>query len=975
MKKSRLIPLMACCFAAMLCVGCKKTPESSESSTGSTEIKIEDMGAGNSIITESSSEEQPIELATLDAPSAVYYDAATGVLSWNDNANASAGWSVKITQADTVCVETDVNTPSVSLTTLSIGTYTAELRTKEVENLFRASASVSYTFSISENMGGIVTEPMAQPSTFAYDAETDSLSWEDVEGNNGYALEIYDGENLVTEYNGTRAYASTLDLPIGHYTAKLVVLGDGKTTHDSQIKTLAFSISSWGDLNAPTNISIYNGMLVWDTVPHTNGVDIQLYDYATNKQVQATYVLENNNKLSIAELGVVEGNYKICLAWTSNRHNQNVSAYAEFGFSIEYAASYTPNDIVNFDGSLPKGEHGGARLVTENNVKYAAIYPTKDGWGRVAGPEFTLDFDRNPVVFISVGYVFGGYHLQIKQSDSHYLIVPDTNKLGNTSASIVEKTGVSGQHSVYIRLGVNGSTSTDANDALVHYSGIKVFYVNEITPGEIDAVENVQLNNMGEVVWDAPEHADVYDVCVKEYGTDNVLYEGETTATKFGVYGFDNGAYTVSITARNQAFGDLYTPSNVRSMDVRVSSAVRYSAMDLDTETGIFRTMGEQGIEAEYDESKGYTVFNSTNKEDWGYIGPIQGVTLNMDKNPLIVIKTEGVQGGFFAKQEFAGSSIVDVQKNTSLQYSGEGVHVIRANAKASAQNSDEATWSGVKEDYKFYMGSLGKADGSYKQVCRIYLTGIDIVYVEEYVEIPVPTVPTALSAPMGFTQNGTVITANSVEGNAVYTPVYDISLQGEGVSYTAQNVASPFVDMSKFDLVDGATYTFSVKAIGDGVYFADSAEATANIQYTVKTQVDFATADISRREGNGSIFTQETGNFTYKTTNGDWVLFAIAIALDSIGENDILQVELGEVTDGVMLAGRYYTDSNGAGYTYNLGGDLPVSSNDVRIYDMEKAELKDGVFYFGIGMGGGSGERAIEIKDIRVVTLEIAEA
>ena len=393
MKKNRLIVLLACFMTAVVCMfaGCQETPQSESK----TELTIEDMGAGESVAPEESGDKiEEKELPTLDVPSAVYYDTATGILSWNSNANATAGWNVTISQSETVCLQKNVTAPSIALTTLSVGTYTAELKANEVTNAFRASASVFYTFSIFGTVvDGTVTEKMPQPSTFAYEAENDLLVWEDVEGNNGYELEIYNGTTQVMQYNGTRAYASMMDLPLGEYTAKLIVSGDGVTVNDSDEKTLSFSISSWGKLNAPDNLRLVDGMLVWDSVSYTSGIDVQLLDYATNESVQATYVVENGNKLSIAELGVEEGNYKIRLAWESNRHDQDVSAYAEYGFSIEYAASYTPNDIVNFDGSLPKGEHGGARLVTEKGVKYAAIYPTKDGWGRLAGPEFTLDFD------------------------------------------------------------------------------------------------------------------------------------------------------------------------------------------------------------------------------------------------------------------------------------------------------------------------------------------------------------------------------------------------------------------------------------------------------------------------------------------------------------------------------------------------------------------------------------------------------
>lgn len=977
MRKKNIAFSLLCCLMATVMVACSQT-------TGGGGLVMEDMGPGNSVggSTSDSVEpeipdnppEVPSEIE-LGIPKAVYFDVENKILSWADDTDAKNGWLVQIKNGETLCVNESVATPSVALDTLSVGEYLAQIQAKAVEGEFLASPVFSYTFTVGADIeNGTPTNKMPQATGFVYDREEDLLAWEEVQGNNGYVLEVYSEDTRVLRYDGTVAGMDVSSLSLGDYTAKLIVSGNGITIADSDTSVLEFSISSFGVLSAPSNLKVAGGMLTWDKLPHTNGVEVRVGEYHTGNQVSARLVVENNHKLSLAELGVSSGNYKISVAWKSIRHDTSVSDFSEYGIAMEYAVRYTPEDIVGFAGELPVGEHGGVRLVEKDGQKFAEIYPTKDGWGRVGGNEFTLDFDRNPIVFISVGHVYGGYHLQLKEGDTTYLVVPDSNRLGNLSADIVEKTGLQGKSKVYLRLGVNGSTSTDANDARVHYSGISVFYAEEILPPEsvkLDAVTDMKLNRFGELTWNGPTNGEcnAYDVCVKIKGTDTIVYEGEISKTAFGLYQLNDGIYTVSVKAKNTLWETIRS-SDESTFDVKVSSAVRYSAQDLDTETGLFET-GAQGIKANYDAEKGYTLFNATNKTDWGWISPKTGITVDMSKNPLVVINTLGMRGGFFAKQEFDGQSIADVRSNTSASYDGEGTHVIRANVNSGNQNADTVTWSGVQTGYKFHLGSLGKADGSYKETCQIYLTGLNIVYVEAYIEPPLS--PTKLATPTDFSVKGTLVTAKGVEGNSAYTPVYEISVQGKGVSYKMETSAIPGVDTKNLSLVYGEKYTVSVKALGDGVYFSDSETVSIEIRYGVTKEItDFTEIGVSKREGEGSILSQDENGLVYGASDGKWVLFAIEIPFSDFDENCVLELAFGEITDGTRLAGRYYTDEDGAENTYNLGGDSAIASNETRYYKMDKAELSDGNFYLGLGMGGDAGERQIHLTAIRVWALEI---
>jgi hypothetical protein len=180
-------------------------------------------------------------------------------------------------------------------------------------------------------------------------------------------------------------------------------------------------------------------------------------------------------------------------------------------------------------------------------------------------------------------------------------------------------------------------------------------------------------------------------------------------------------------------------------------------------------------------------------------------------------------------------------------------------------------------------------------------------------------------------------------------------------------------VDLSEFDLAFGETYVVSVQAKGDGVYFADSPVATARVSYAIKAEIsDFTNADVSRREGEGSIVSKTADGLVYGANDGAWVLFAIRMQMSEIGKEDLLVIDFGEVSKNTRLAGRFYASDTGSSYTYNLGGDAPISSNVTRAYSMEKATIADGAFYLGLGMGGDTGARQICVKSIRVVALEL---
>jgi len=163
--------------------------------------------------------------------------------------------------------------------------------------------------------------------------------------------------------------------------------------------------------------------------------------------------------------------------------------------------------------------------------------------------------------------------------------------------------------------------------------------------------------------------------------------------------------------------------------------------------------------------------------------------------------------------------------------------------------------------------------------------------------------------------------------------------------------------------------YTVSVRAKGDGVYFTDSDWTAGRVSFSeIANITDFTGYEIKPREGGGfSVVSQGADGLTYRVAGGNWALASIAIYAPGLSGSARLHIEYGDVTPGTVIAGRYYQGANGSGFSYDLGGDHPVSSGQTEIYG-NLDRVSGDTFYLGIGMGGGSGDRTVTIKSIRIV-------
>jgi hypothetical protein len=901
---------------------------------------------------------------------------------------------------------------------LSAGDYTARIKARAVANTAAESPATEFPFTVENgDESAPPQDALPEPDNIEYypasaDGTGDVLVWDDVPYNDGYRLDIYDESDVrVLHYEGVYPQTSAASLPLGEYTAKLKTVGDGVTYADSSETEFEFEIETFGEFVKPSNVTVSNGFLTWDKVAGVYESVITVYNFRQETVVPAAPKFLDVNHLYLTDLEVNDGIYDIGVKLISNRYNTEYSDEERRGVQIESVLSYTASQMVNWSGTKPAGEHAAVSLVTQNGVQYAEIRPTADGWGRLASPQIAVDFDRRPIVFMSIGYVFGGYHLQIAKGDSPYMAIYDTAKLGNASADLAALTGLKGHSpAIRLRIGVNGSTSTEANDARVLYKSISLSYISEVVPpaaATLDAPANVRLNDDGTIVWDAPTNAPLtaYTVTVTQGAA--TVHSGDVTGCAFNAATVRNGIYGFTVYAKNTLFPELITQSAPTSeFNFQVTSAARFTPEQIDSGAGTQHTnfrpynSGGNAVSAALDGQ--YALFNSTGVTSWGgLISPSAGITADMDKNPMLVIRTRYIYRGYYLKAVFGGGSEYDVVGDTAYRSDSPVDITIPLN-----RTKDGTPINGVKTDFRFILGVPGQ--NLYGEDCRMLLSGLDIVYVSEFTA---PEQAVDLDSPAGIVLSKGVLSAQPVDNSLSYA----FTLTDSSSAVQSFNSPAPLLDLSALGLASGV-YTVTIQALGDrsgeggaSLYFNDSLVVTKHFTYSVTASISitsFANSGITaancvnRMGSDASNYTvDESLQFTQSGTG--WGIFSIPVQMGgkAFTPDSSVTFTFGSVTPGATFASRYFNASSGDSRLtpYNdvsvtENGTFTMNSADIinrvesahneayagndkvngaPLATLDKAAVVDGVFYLGIGMGGGSATRTLEIKSIVLAGLE----
>lgn len=924
----------------------------------------------------------------------------TVVTTYTFNRSATTGGSVSGTANGTYDSGTDISvTATPANGYIFVGWYNGNIL---------ASANPAYTFKLNANTTlearFEVMPVMKLPAVddLAYDDEIDMLTWEEVIGSDGYLVEIFDedGELVLSSDGEITTSLSVASLGKGTYTAVVVTYAPANSPlEDSDEAELEFTIESLGDLESPANLKVEDGYLVWDETD-ARTVSVKVYELDTLNEVDEYNVsFFTANKLFLTDLGVEDGNYTIGIQFKSNRHDVSETEEVTIKISIETLVIYNAADIAEFSGeTLTGGEHAAASLVTVGGVDFARVVPTADGWGRVASPKLDINFSNNPVVFLKLGTVIGGFHMQLSVGGSYYSVLGDTasNQSRNINLTKGNESTLIGTQEGFLRLGVNQMTGVGAADVAVDYEQVVIAYVNEFRDAsdldELTVVENVRLNFLGYVIWDLVEYADGYYVTITNQDDEVIMDEVTVVAPQVEVRQLPEGLYTISVVAYNEEY-ELLSPHASDAYQVIITDVITYTAADM-------LTWGnENGMSIALDEEdSSLAVINSEKLTTWGRVFPNSGITLNMDRNPFIINNVAKVSGGYFYSGIFDGNGQFPYKNDTPANVDVAHTWIFRANVNVDRQTVNTKDFSGIVTNFVIKPGIWHAGGDSFSQ---IWMESIRIVYVEEYVDVEVPVEVLPAPTPSGFDMSRGILKWNSVSvPSGAPAPLYQVTITNkadENDVIVLEPQLTAQVVLSNLQLTAGATYEFSVVALGDhsgeedaDMWYSDSLAGKVNFSYTENFKVsDFS--DLLEVELMDGDFLPETelganNSLIIKGQNAGWniIKFAAIDATSVTGLNDgktVLIMQLGEVVgNSVMHFGYYRVGSDAIGYQ-RIWGDSGYTTNQLRVsgdwvYPGMVHTPEEGAPFiqFFSGFGGGDAGRSVEIKSIILATYLIVE-
>ncbi|MDR3318193.1 MAG: hypothetical protein LBS99_02030 [Clostridiales bacterium] len=919
----------------------------------------------------------------LTAPAGFAYSAETGLVTWTAVVGATAGYHATVTEqgGSVAAIDEDEASAQIDVSELEAGGYNVSVYAKAVANVSAQSPAGEYQFTVEPAAPAVTQLPSV--ANLAFDKTGDLITFDDVAGSDGYDVSVYSGETRVLHADGIiTPSVSTAELGAGSFTVKVITLAasDDELHSNSEEATLPITVDSLGALAAPADLKIDDGYLKW-TATNARGVTVKVYEVNTTDEVVGVTprLQDEKNNLYLNALGVADGNYTVGITFTSNRHSQSASDETLIHVAIQTAASYTATQIATFDG-VANGEHATVTKVEAGGVEYARVVPTADGWGRVASPAITVNFDKKPVVLIDVGAVIGGYHLQAAFGGGFISLLGDAARTEGQNVDIVkgrEDAFGGGSGSIRLRLGVNQATGSGNADVSVDYRFVSVSYISvyvpPVTGGKLDDAANPKIALRGNLAWDSVAYANGYKLQIHDEADIDDTNDINTTVENpsYNAKLLPDGIYTASITATNDnASGTTFSDSDEVSFRFEIETVVKYTQAQIDTgSSGMFVTDPASA-------SNG-TINNGTN---YGWIKAKTGVEINMDKNPFILMTIASANGGYFFKAVLPENSDITMINDTPLAVpiTEQTIIELRANVNVDRQASNSQDFQGVKTGYQIRPGVMTSTPAS-----NLTLSEIRIVYCTAYVEEQPPENAVKLTAPAGFAKpaHTTNISWAPVAGNAKHTPKYDITVTNTASAldtFFAADSTAANVDLKQFALTDGATYEISVVAKGDTLgaagaplWFTDSDPGLARVTYTeITDKTDFTGITTVDRDGEVAKITV-TGSAAGLVTdiNGDgWGIksFEIDLAGKTVSNDSVIWFKISAQTGNPMIFGRYFTGGTGTGNTVALddtnvtAGQIITLTKDTFVNSIDVG----GKVYFGLGFGGSpSGARSFTVE------------
>ena len=477
-----------------------------------------------------------------------------------------------------------------------------------------------------------------------------------------------------------------------------------------------------------------------------------------------------------------------------------------------------------------------------------------------------------------------------------------------------------------------------------------------------------QFNNVGEIsineatgalTWDkasatdnAEFYADKYEVTITDENGNATTYN--VFDNEYCPYTLAAGTYTVSVKA---AHSKGYVASSAAASETYkfvVSRYADYLAADM---TEQFES-NENGTYVEYNEESGYATIK--NRSDFGLIVSKNGISMNMELNPIIVMDTVAGNGYRYFKASYDGSRDLPKNDNGKIKlvndtdmgtYEEDRYYAIQIK-----ETVESGTLTGEVENFKIYPG-LCKDSNSW-----VSLRGIYILSVSEYVEAEAEQLATLSNVKMS---NGVVSADKLVSAYPNVDITYTATVTGVDANYTFENLSEPRVDLTSLDLVAGRVYTVSMSANGDGVYYTDSEAISKEVLYNEIYNVsDFTGASITSRHADNCVRVGDNGEFIVEV-NGTYTLYSLNIDMEGkrLTSNSMVKTTFGEVQENTKFWTGFFKSKNTEGdrdHVFEGTVDSYSSFTSKDFYKNSGSYVIDDVFYYGFGIGGSGGRLTI---------------
>lgn len=887
-----------------------------------TEVNVDTLTAGDYIVSVNALEvkdkykaskvsnlnftipEEVLPKTALSDPTNITYDNATQTVKW-DVVEHAANYKVKAVKKGTETIV--INEQVIDTTEISLENLTEKDITISIQALVSSTDEEHLDSKVVTYDVTIIANKLATPTNLKF--ENDIISFDGVDNSDSYLIQVVDKatEEVVMELDDTiETQMDASELGKGDYTLKVKAYAQVESIYyqDSDVATIDFSIASLGELKTPEISGISGGNIVWGE-NNARGYEIEITKRGTSERMPIDGIEVIDNSFMLAGLDIENGDYTFSIKAVSNRHDTTESNIARYDFTFQIAKAFDAEAIAQFNGVVLAnnwgGEHGKVELVELDGTKYALVTPTADGWGRVASPQFTINLNNNPILFLEMGTVFGGFHVQMTHDGTLYKVLHDTMKENNIAVSLTSvktESGVAlsatGIQTIAIRLGVDNSTTTTANDAKAHYHQMKVVYLTEYKEQgnvEVDLEEpkGLTISDVGTIKWAGVENATHYVVKVMKKETGASIFEEETDNTSIIAYNLEQGNYTISVKAINKT-NSLFKDSLESTYSFTVTEVIKYTGNTMKS----FVCGGGDEPVVQYNSDDTITL-NPNGAVGWGWVWDPVGVTVDFDKNPLVIVNVnKSTEGGYLARATYNGYGTIVMANDTAGAFDTTKTLVFRASKNVDGNSQG----SGIVEGYKFGMGVRGNGE--------IVIGSIRILTITEYKEAISEEV--VLNTPTGLVvNNNSEIKWDSVE-NAT---AYNVTLTNIGTTEVINTLKTIRSVYSVATLPVG-TYEIAVIAINEeNELIKDSIKAT--FKFEVSEAVNYTAEEIAafvKGDGDGDVRAELDSDTGYANYNPDkkgwgWLYPEVGATVD-MSKNPFIVVTIESIESGYLARATY---------------------------------------------------------------------